>query len=177
MDETAKKEAEFAFQEWKARLATRDRRKESLSGNFDELFEELKKLGIAFELAHEYLPKAIKAHLPSTSQSKATWENVKHSKRATTYPEFVKEWHTMIEDRATESFYDFFKRKKHANEDDDGEPKVFGNMSEKEYRAQRKIADSFQQIDTTELERQLVEREAFAETLVDDVLGTEDETN
>lgn len=177
MDEIANKEAEYAFQEWKARLATKDRRKESLSGNFDELFEELKKLGITFELAQEYLPKAIKAHLPTTSQSKATWENVKHSKRATSYAEFVKEWHGMIEDRATESFYDFFKRKKHADEDDDGEPKVFGNMSEKEYKSQRKIADSFVQVDTTELEKQLAERDSMPANFVEDVLGTEDEAN
>jgi hypothetical protein len=76
----------------------------------------------------------------------------------------------MIDDTATTSFHDFYKTE--LDEEEEKAPKVYGNMSEKEYKAQRKHADSYPTLDTTELEKRFLERSKVVEDItVDDVLG------
>ncbi len=151
------KSSDLIFERWKASLRSRDRTMKAVSGNFDELFEELKKDGTSFEDAHDLLGQAIKAHLPTRSVVKGTHEKLKiNPKYVKSESELADEWKQSINDAATESFFDFFEKKKN-DDDDDGEPKVYGNMSAKEYRAQRRYAEQFPILDTRERERKLRE--------------------
>lgn len=163
--------AQLIFDKWKASLKNRDRSKHSMPQNFDELFSDLKRAGVSFDEAHDMLVLAIKAHLPSSHVRRETYKKFKdHLKMSE--KEFSAEWDESINSAATDAFFANYPLK--IDEDDDGEPKVYGNMSVKEYRLQRKYADSFPTLNTDELEKQLHERR----TLVDDlesVLGETDD--
>lgn len=156
--------AQLIFEKWKAELRSKDRSRKAVPGNFDELFEELKRDGVDFQTAHDILPKAIKAHQPSASLAKKFYKELKKASNfSKTEQEFIDDWNQSISDAGTESFYSFFDLKKEVKDDD--EPKVFGNMSAREYRAQRKYAESFPVIDTNELEERL---RAFSQYNIED---------
>lgn len=167
------KTADLILQQWVASLKTRDRSRKAVPDNFDELFSDLKKAGVPFDDAHELLTTAIKAHLPSKSTVRYVWTNNKalHSVHAGE-KEFTDDWNDCIKSAATDAFFSNYPLK--INDDDDGEPKVYGSMSVKEYRLQRKYADSFPTLNTDDLERQLRERKSLAGDL-DDVLGGKDD--
>ena len=159
------------FQEWSASLKSKDRSKGAVTTNFEELFEKLKSSGASFEEAHVILPRAIKAHLPlpaiarnSYKKLKSLVKNIDKSEK-----EYIDQWHKSIEDQGTQAFFEFFPLPKL----DDDEPKAFGNMSVKEYRAQRKYADQFPVLDTTELEKRMHDREydLDIEDMLKSVLG------
>jgi hypothetical protein len=145
---------DLIFTEWKAGLKNRDRSAAAVAGNFDDLFNELKRANASFEEAHAILPKAIKAHLPPPGVAKTIYKNGKSNPKIAHYSEkeFVDQWNQDIADKGTAAFFDSFPRPK-TDADDDGEPKVYGQMSAKEYRAQRRYADSFPTLDTAALER------------------------
>ena len=162
------------FQEWSASLKSKDRAKDAVASNFEELFEKLKTAGVSFEDAHLLLPRAVKAHQPSAGLVRAFHKKLKTSSKFfdKTEKELGEEWNKSIEDTATQAFFDFFPLPRL---DDDDEPKQYGNMSAKEYRAQRKYADQFPILDTTELEKRMREQ-AFDLDIQDmlNVLGDED---
>lgn len=149
---------ELLLQQWIASLKTKDRSAAAVSGNFEELFESLKNSGATFEEAHEILPKAVKAHQPVASLTRAQYKNLKKKvfDFDKTEKEFTEEWNRSIDDKGTAAFFEFFPLPKM---DEDGEPKVYGNMSAKEYKAQRRYAEQFPVLDTTELEKRMNERE------------------
>lgn len=144
------------FERWKASLREKNRSSEFVSSNFEELFEALSRAKASFNEAHAFLQPAIKAHQPGVGLAKAIWKQVKNNPKNAGLSEksFLDGWNKDIADKATNAFYGFFELK---DDDDDGEPKVYGNMSAKEYRAQRKLADSFPILDTEELEKKLHE--------------------
>lgn len=150
--------SDLIFEEWKASLKDRNRSKDSVQGNFEALFEELKKANIDFNEAHALLSKAVKAHLPSIGLARNFYKTTKNSPKGTVYSEkeFIEEWNKDIEAKGTNAFFEVYPRPKVKDADDDGEPKVFGNMSAKEYRAQRKYADQFPVLNTEELERKML---------------------
>ena len=164
---------DILFTEWAASLKTRDRSSASVRPNFEELFEKLKNSGATFEEVYEnILPKAIKAHLPASTVARRSYKYFKASIADfdKSEKEFVTEWHKSIEDTATEAFFEFYKI---PNLEDDPEPKVFGNMSAKEYRAQRRYAEQFPVLDTSDLEKRWREQEynLDVEDLLKNVLG------
>lgn len=163
--------AELIFERWVASLPSRDRSKAKTPDNFDDLFSELQRAGVSFADANAILPRAIKAHQPGGTAKKNTWEKVKKYFEGT-QAEFMTEWSDSIKASGTDVFFSIYPLK--INEDDDGEPKVFGSMSVKEYRLQRKHADSYPMVNTAELVKRMKERQALNLDL-DNVLGDEDE--
>ena len=74
-------------------------------------------------------------------------------------------------------FFEFFPA---TPADHDPEPKVFGNMSAIEYRAQRRYADQFPTLNTTEavrLWREQTEYNLDVEDVLENVLGGNNETD
>lgn len=178
MDKT--KLIDLAFVQWVAELKSKPRGAKHVRSNFEELFENWKQIGATFdELYENYLPKAIKAHCPSSSMARGFYKNLKKTVAQfdKTEKEFIDEWNASIEAKGTEVFFEFFPAK---SLDHDDEPKVFGNMSAQEYRAQRRYADQFPTLDTTELVKQWQQQQynIDIDTMLENVLGDEDdETN
>jgi hypothetical protein len=166
---------DLIFDEWKANLKSKDRAASAVTGNFDELFEELKRANATFDEAHSILPKAIKAHLPPPAVAKNTYKLSKTNPKVASYSEkeFIEQWHQDINDKGTASFFDIFPRPK-VDTDDDGEPKVYGQMSAKEYRAQRRYADSFPRLDTAALERAMITQTYNPMEDLENILGEDD---
>lgn len=164
---------DLIFQEWQASLLTKDKSKGAV--HFDEIFEKLKNTGMSFEDAHALLPRVVKAHQPTSSVARNSYKKLKSLVKNfdKTEKEFIEDWNKSLEDKGTNSFFDFFPLPRL---DDDDEPKVYGNMSAKEYRAQRKYADQFPIMDTTELEKRMREQnhDLDIEDMLKNVLGDED---
>lgn len=151
--------ADLILQKWIAELPSKDRStKGGAPANFDELFSDLKSAGVSFDDAHALLPQAVKAHEPNSYIKKVTWEKVKKHFDGN-QQQFILEWIETLRISATEAFFANYPLK--INDDDDGEPKVYGNMSEAEYKRQRKYADNFPRIDTTQLIKQMKERQSI----------------
>lgn len=157
------------FEKWKASLQQKNRKREAVSANFDELFDELNSVGATFDEAHAFLQPAIKVHLPTPSLAKVQWKLLKNNpiNSEMTEKEFVEGWHKDISDKATNSFYHVFPLP--VDKDEDPEPKVYGSMSAKEYKLQRRNAESYPILNTEELEKRLQQLDAFDPA--NDILG------
>ncbi len=166
--------AELIFQQWEAALKNKDRSKHAMPNNFDELFSALKASGVNATDAHPFLDRAARAHFPNKTVLKNTWKKsvCLHNVFANEN-EFLAEWKESIKTCAANSYFEHYPIKIQ-DEDDDGEPKVYGNMSVKEYKLQRKYADSFPTLNTDELVRQMKERQNLSGDLKD-VLGGKDD--
>ena len=162
---------DLIYEKWKASLQEKDRSRESVSANFDELFDAFNSAGATFEEAHAYLQQAIKVHLPSPGLGKATWKLLKNNpvNAEATEKEFIDGWNKNIADKATNSFYHVYPLPE--DKDDDKEPKVYGSMSVKEYRLQRRHADSYPVLDTEALEQGF---QTDTYNPVEDILGEDD---
>lgn len=170
---------EIALVEWVAKLKSRDRSRKAVRPNFEDLFQKWKDLGAGFDDLYEaYLPKAIKAHQPLASVARSMYKQIKMKTTIDkTEKEFCEEWNASIEAIGTEVFFEFFPA---TPVDHDPEPKVYGNMSATEYRAQRRYADQFPTLDTREavrLWREQTEYNIDVEDTLDNVLGGTDETD
>lgn len=149
---------ELILEEWVANLKNKDRSAPYVESNFEEFFQALKRANATFDEAHDLLPRAIKAHQPSPFLIKRVYKSMKADGRADgTEKEFEEIWTKDIADKGSSALYGVFPRPKNIDEEDeDPEPKVFGSMSAKEYKLQRKHADSFPILDTEELERKML---------------------
>lgn len=173
---------ELIYVQWVAALKNKDRSRKNVRPNFEELFLSWKQIDATFdELYETWLPKAIKAHQPIKSIARSSYDNLKRKlgkMMDKTEQEFIDEWNSSIEATGTEAFFEFFPVK---SLDQDDEPKVYGNMSAKEYFAQRRYADQFPTLDTTELVKQWKKEQynISVEDMIENVLGggDSDETN
>ena len=170
---------ELIFTRWKTSLARRDRSAKSLKPNFQDLFDSWKEEGGASfdDLYNDWLPKAVKAHFPEQSIMRKTYKKLKNVLGDKTEKEFVDAWLKGIETAGNELFFETFK---HEKLDADKRSVSYGNMSEKEYKAQRRYADQFPILDTTELEKQWHDSQynLNIDDLIKNVLGKDDnETN
>lgn len=150
---------ELILEQWIAELKNKDRSAPAVEGNFEELFEALKRANASFDEAHALLPRAIKAHQPSTGLARNQYKHRAGSVKMSglTEKEFIDSWNKDISDKGTNAFYSVFPRPKNSDEeDDDPEPKVYGSMSAKEYKLQRRHADQFPILDTEALERKML---------------------
>jgi hypothetical protein len=146
MDKT--KLLDIALVEWIATLKSRDRSSKSVRPNFEDLFQKWKDLEASFDDVYEtHLPKAIK---PTASVARSYLKALKMKAPLfdKSEKEFIEEWNGSIEGTGTEVFFEFFPA---APIDHDPEPKTFGAMSATEYKAQRRYADAFPTLDTSEL--------------------------
>jgi len=179
------KQLEIVLIEWTANLKSRDRTRKSVRPNFEELFQKWKDLDASFDELYDspiegkglsLLQRAIKAHQPIASVARSTYKGLK-SLIDKTEKEFIDEWNASIEATGQEVFFEFYPA---TTLDKDTEPKVFGNMSAREYRAQRRYAEQFPILDTTELEKRWNEQKynLDIEDMMKTVLGNDDdETN
>jgi hypothetical protein len=141
------------FEQWSASLRERDRSKDAVSANFDDLFQSFKDNGFSAEEAYEYIPHATKSHLPSDAIARNTYKKLKNVVDKNE-KEFIDEWKKGIHDKAVNSYYGVFP----LEEVEKQEEKRYGSMSEKEYKAYRKYAESFPILDTRNLEKEMEER-------------------
>jgi hypothetical protein len=143
------KKAEHIFKKWSVDLKGKDRSYGSVSSNFDELFYELWKSSISFQEAEQLIRDAVAAHLPNAHIAKMTYRKIKPSlKFPKTEQEFFSDWKQEISDKAYESFYAMYS----IDGESEQEQPQFGSMSAREYRVQRKYADSFPMVDLKQLE-------------------------
>lgn len=147
---------DLLFQQWVASLPNRDRSRQAIQGNFEELFGSLKREGLELESAYEYLGKAIKAHEPSASLIRNVFKKVKVKGMGhLSEKEFGDAWCKDIAEKANGVFFDIFPVE--AKEPEEAEdPVVYGSMTAKEYKAQRKHADAYPRLDTAELEKRML---------------------
>lgn len=165
------KDIELVFTAWNAWVNADNssrRGKDFVRPNFEDLFFKWKQLGASFDDLYEnWLPKAVKAHQPKAVVAKNVYLKLKKTiKIEQTEKEFVDDWNERIENTATEVFFEIFPPPRL---DVDDEPKVFGSMSAKEYALQRRHADQYSTIDTTELKRMWKEQQY--NTNIDDLMG------
>lgn len=140
---------DLLFQKWKASLPNRDRSKEAVRINFEELFSDLQAEGMVFEEAHTLLPKAIKAHYPTSSHVKNAWKKWKHLGKWDNEKVFEEEWCQDIANKAEAAFFEIFPLKTTAPPKvvKVEEPKQHGNMSAQEYKMMREYAESIPNFD------------------------------
>jgi hypothetical protein len=171
---------QLVLTEWVANLRNRDRSHKNVRPHFEELFQKWKDIDATFDETYEtFLPKAIKAHQPVSSVARNSYKKLKQvagPKLDKTEKEFIEEWNKSIEDTGTSTYFEFFPP---PTLDKDTEPKVYGNMSASEYRAQRRYVEQFPILDTTELEKRWHEQQynLDIEDMIKTVLGSDDETN
>jgi len=144
---------DLIFQQWKAAVAKKSKKRDDVDGNFDELFEQLKGAGATLEDAQVILPQAVKAHQPGHVVVKYTWNAIRKDPKMAGVSEsqWVADWNQDIHNKATSSMFLFFPIPQGG--DDDGTPKIYGNgkVSLKESLRMQQHADSFEMIDTDEL--------------------------
>ena len=169
---------DLIYEDWKASLKTRDRSAGSVSSNFEDLFEKLRSAGATFAEAHPMLPKATKAHQPPPALAKATYRNLRSNPKIAIYSEkeFIDQWNQDIADKATNAFFSVFPVPKNKDQEDD-EPKVYGNMSVKEYKAQRRYSDQFPVLNTEELEKKMLSGSYNPLDDIEDILGKNKDKN
>jgi hypothetical protein len=172
---------ELTLTQWTASLKSRDRSRKNVRPNFEELFQAWKQSGASFnDLYENLLPKAIKAHQPIPSVARSMYKNLKQklgSKMDKSEKEFIEEWNASIEATGQEVFFEFFPA---TTLDKDDEPKVFGNMSATEYRAQQRRTEQFKTLSTDELIKQWKSQSTYdldVETTLENILGGSDEIN
>lgn len=147
MSNAEEKKAGLIFDKWKAELKEKDRSRSNVESNFDSLFSTLKESKVGFDVAHQILPKAIIAHHPNQSVIDNVYKRVKISGKPK--QEFADEWKENIAAGAKRIFYSLYDID--GVEKDDEEEKKYGSMSAKEYRLQRKHAESYPLLDWTKI--------------------------
>lgn len=169
------KQIELALVEWTAKFNTSSKKTAEARSNFENLFQKWKDAGATFEDVYEtYLPKAIKVHLPTISRARDQYKRLKKISKEfdKSEKEFIDDWNKGIESIATDTFFEFFPA---TPLDHDPEPKVYGNMSMQEYKAQRRYADQFPTLDTRELVKAWREKKneynLDVDKVLDNVLG------
>lgn len=175
MDKT--KLIDIALVEWIANFRSSGKKTKEARGRFEELFQRWKDLDATFDDLYEtYLPKAIKAHQPAPAVIRNVYK-LMQSRVNKSEKEFTEEWNDTIEAVGQEVFFEFFPA---TPVDHDPEPKVYGNMSRTEYIAQRKYADQFPTLNTTELVRAWKEQQEYnldVEGILENVLGGNNHEN
>lgn len=139
--------AELIFDRWKANLKEMDRSRANVENNFDLLFVTLDESKISFEVAHQILDKAIKAHYPPQIAVDNTYRRLKQALNGKTKQEFIVEWQENISAAAKRAFYGLFS----IDGVTEQEEKKYGSMSSSEYRKQRKYAESHPLLDWTKI--------------------------
>ena len=168
------KSLELTLIEWIAILKSRDRKTKNARGHFEELFQKWKDLEATFDDLYEtLLPRAIKAHQPLPSKAREVYKSLK-SRMDKTEKEFVEEWNDSIEGTGQEVFFEFFSA---TSLDKDDGPKVHGNLSVAEHRAQRRYSEQWLELDTTELIKTWKEQKQYNQEIDDKLENILDGTN
>ena len=146
--------AKHVYKKWEAELASKDRSRSAVSDNFSELFYELWKASVTFEIAESYVSQAIKAHLPAKTIAGLTYKRLKPQLGGVSFHEFMDDWKKNISSKAWDAFYTQYP----IDGVEEKEEKKFGSMSVQEYNKQRKYVESFPVLDIEALKKK---REEF----------------
>lgn len=148
--------ASLLFEKWVSELKDKDRSRANVASNFDDLFNQLSNADIEFDDVHEMIDSIAKAHYPSDFIARKTYDATekKRGSERKTYQEFIDGWKKEIKESAVQSFYAFFDSELPSEEE-----KKYGSMSAREYRAQRKYADSFPTITYEEIQKRMKQLE------------------
>lgn len=141
------KKADLIFDRWQADLKEMDRSRHKVEGNFELLFVTLDESKISFEIAHQILDKAIKAHYPPSGAVDNTYRRLKPMLNGKNKQEFLEEWKENISAAAKRAFYGLYSIDGAAEQED----KKYGSMSGPEYKKQRKYAESYPILDWTKI--------------------------
>lgn len=166
-----KKQANLILEKWIAELKDKDRSRAFVASNFDDLFLTLSKADIDFDIVHEMIDTAARAHYPSDFIARKTYDATekKRGSERKSYQEFIDGWKKEIKESAIQSFYAFFN-----NELPTEEEKQYGSMSAREYRAQRKYAESFPVLTFEEIQKRMKKMETDLTQPLDVDLGDDD---
>ena len=93
------------FDEWRIALKSKDKSKDSVSSNFDELFSTMYNAGIEREDAKYYVKKAAEVHFPSPSIIKSVF---KRTPKNMSQSEFEEGWKGFITDSAERAFINLY---------------------------------------------------------------------
>ena len=167
----ANKQATLILEKWIAELKDKDRSRANVASNFDDLFSQLSNIEIDFDTAHEMIDDAAKAHYPSDFIARKTYDATEKRKGSDrkSYQEFIDGWKKDIKETALQSFYAFFDSELPKEEE-----KQYGSMSAREYRAQRKYAESFPIITFEEIQKRMKQLEVDLTQPLGVDLGDED---
>lgn len=145
-----RKGADKIFEKWFSSLHTRSRDKESLYGNFNDLFFELNRHFIPHDVAYELVKPAVTKHLPDKFVVQRSYKNSPANK-VYSESEFFEGWKQLIMDKALQAFYDVYPLAE--EEASQGEKiQLPKGMSKKEYVLQRQHAKSFPLLDLSAIE-------------------------
>ena len=149
--------ASHIFTRWAAELRDKDRSWDNVRTNFEDLFFDLHKADVPFNEANEFLKPAIIKHFPSLSTAKRTWNKHRHSEQneGVSFQEWLDEWKRNIDDMGVQAFHSIYSLPSDASEEVKKQENLYGSMSAKEYRLQRRYAESFPELDTDILEKRL----------------------
>jgi len=137
---TDRQRARRIFDRWRSSLVDRDRSINKVSENFDELFYELFKNDVSYDIAEDLSKEAIAAHLPNLSMAKYIYK--RQAVRDQPFEEFFTGWKELIADKGKRSFYTMYPIP-----DEKQEEETYGNMSKQEYVRQRRYAAQFPELD------------------------------
>lgn len=145
------KKAKMVFDKWSAEFSGMSKTKDHYYDNFSNLFVDMKRIDIPFDVAYEFIKDAVNRHCPSSSTVKHIYKNSPNLHRRCSEQEFFEEWKGLIKSRAFEAFHDIYPiGEKQVERTDKAElPK---GMSRDEYRLQRRHAESFPIIDISKIE-------------------------
>lgn len=167
-----RKGADKLFEKWFSSLHSRPRDKDSLYGNFNDLFFELNRHFVPHDIAYDLIKPAVSKHLPDRFVVNRTYKNSPANK-IHSESEFFEGWKQLIMDKAIQAFYDVYPLvDKTVSEGEKIQlPK---GMSKKEYVLQRQHAKSFPLLDLSVIEEMYKQVQSEESVSFDDILG---ETN
>ena len=156
------------FEKWFSGLQNRSRDKDSLYGNFNDLFFELNRHFVPHDVAYELIKPAVTKHLPDKFVVSRTYKNSPANK-VHSESEFFEGWKQLIMDKAIQAFYDVYPLQDSAAEAEKIQlPK---GMSKKEYVLQRQHAKSFPLLDLSIIEDMYKQIQSEESVSFEDILG------
>ncbi len=167
--------AKLILDRWKADLTQMNRSFDSVADNFDDLVSNMYLAEVPFELAEENINAAILEHYPSTQIAKMVWKNAKSKKQTDLdFSAYINEWKEAISKEGKRVFYGRYKLLSDKTVKEN--TKTSGSMSQKEYRAQRRYAESFPVLDTSKIEVKIKDKiEEMENDFMTAVTGENDE--
>lgn len=130
------------FRRWRDLLANRDKRFDSVSDNFADLWYDLYKASIPHEVAYSFLEDAVACHLPSREQIKRTYQYRK-SALFKSHKEFMDSWMAGIRAKAVEAFEEYYPLEEAIEMDKEVENKMHGGLTKTQLRQQRQYLEQF----------------------------------
>jgi hypothetical protein len=150
----ADKLARRLFERWKADLTKKPaeaKHTNKSQDNFEELFFELRKHDVSYDVAFEFIKDAATAHFPGYYVIERVWSTVHAGKPGLTKREWMDSWKQCLEENANSAFFCHYEPVADPEELENKHVKETGQMSPIEYAKQRKVANSYDTISLEEV--------------------------